>query len=143
MQSVRQVVAVATAVATVWILPSLVRGAEDRAPASGKDLPQQVRKLLRDLDADERAVRVNAERELLDLGPEILPLLPAPELLKSAGVRGAVAQIRITLERRKARESVLPSRVTLEGKLPLKQVLQGISQQTGNSLDANTLSAAE
>src|SRR5207253_2219181 len=102
----------------------------------------EVARLLNQLDADTRAERVAAERRLLELGPDVLPLLPPPELLRSAAVRDAVGKIRVELEQRKARESVLPSRVTLHGKQPVARALDEIARQTGNRVETASLPAA-
>ena len=108
-------------------------------PPVADDKSAQVKALIHDLDAERRALRLKAERELLDLGPEILPLLPAPELLTSPAVKNAVARIRAALERRKALESVLPSRVTIQGERPLSKLLEDFSKQTGNGLNHEAL----
>lgn len=96
---------------------------------------------IQDLNADSLRERFQAERSLLKAGPEILPLLPAPELLPNAAVRQAVRRIRLKLEEAKARASVKPSRVTLDKTAPLSDVLEDIQQQTGNTIDAKELTA--
>lgn len=123
-------------IATVAASGSL-RAAQSPAPA---ELDRTVQRLLPQLDADSREVRVAAERELLRLGPDVLPFLPPPELLPTTSVREAVRRIRIELEERKARESVRASRITLKGTLPLERVLAVVSQQSGNRIDETGLS---
>ena len=110
--------------------------------ANPADLREVVSHWVERLDSDRRAVRVEAERELLDLGPKILPLLPPPELLPSASVRASVFKIRVVLERRKARESVEASRVSLKTTGPLAEILQAIAEQTGNQFDLSQLPGA-
>src|SRR5262245_56895646 len=84
------------------LTPAIVtRGADNAASPPANALQTKVKKLIADLDADARAVRQQVERELLNLGPDVLPLLPPPELLPSAAVQGAVKQIRKVLEVRK------------------------------------------
>jgi len=122
-----------------WIPSGAISGGEPARPAD-RTLADQVESLLDDLDANQRAVRVQAEQDLLDLGPAILPLLPPPELLPSEAVRASVARIRTQLERRKARESVIASQVNLQGKHSLKTILDEISRQTGNSIDQSAVS---
>src|SRR4029077_17059752 len=87
--------------------------------ARSPELEQEVRQLLSDLASDTRSRRVAAEKRLIELGPGVLALLPAPELLPSVSVREAVRRIRFELERAGARESVLPSRVTVQGKMSI------------------------
>jgi hypothetical protein len=108
-------------------------------PANPADLREQVAHWVENLDSDRRAVRVQAERELLDLGPKILPLLPAQELLSSAAVRASVFKIRVVLERRQASESVEASRVSLKTTAPIAEILHAIAEQTGNQFDLSRL----
>jgi hypothetical protein len=54
-------------------------------------------------------------------------------------VRETVRRIRIDLERVAARESVLPSHVTLSGRLPLAKALVELSRQTGNPIAGDAL----
>ena len=100
------------------------------------DRQQQVEKLLRDLDADQRAVRQRAEaRRVARVGsPDSAAAPSAGIVLRTAAVKGAVSKIRVALELRSVGVSS-PSRVTFEGKLPLSQLLKAISHQTGNVLD--------
>jgi hypothetical protein len=107
----------------------------DKSP----DLEREVRQLLTDLGAETRAQRMAAEKRLLELGPKVLPLLPASELLPTISVRQAVYRIRVELERVQAHESVLPSRVTLEGKRSFGETLAEITRQTQNRLDGHLL----
>src|SRR5262249_8596555 len=115
--------------------------AEEKAPDQVQ-LEEEVRGLLKDLAGQTRAQRTAAEKRLRELGPRILPHLPPPELLPSASVRETVRLLRADLERVKARESVLPSRVTLRGRYPLAKALVEISRQTGNALDGHSLPEA-
>lgn len=119
-------------------LPTMPVVAADPAQ-SAADFEHEVRTLLRDLEAETREQRVLAEKRLLALGPRVLPLLPAPELLPTVSVREAVRRIRFELERTAARESVLPSRVTLVGKKSLGETLAEMTRQTGNRLDVRSL----
>jgi len=122
----------------VPVLPDVQSAAA--APADkNADLEREVRQLLADLGAETRAERLAAEKRLLELGPKVLPLLPASELLPTISVRQAVYRIRVELERLQARESVLPSRVTLEGKRSFAETLAEIARQTQNRLDGHLL----
>jgi hypothetical protein len=110
----------------------------DKSP----DLDRQVRQLVDDLGAATRAQRMAAEKRLLELGPQVLPLLPVSELLPTISVREAVRRIRVELERAAARASVLPSRVTLAGKQSLADALAEMTRQTQNRLDGHLLPEA-
>ncbi len=108
-------------------------------PASERK--QWVAEKIADLNADTLSERAMAERALLQAGPELLPLLPPPELLPNVAVRQAVREIRLRLEEAKARDSVKTSVVTIKGKLPLKDIFKQITRQTGNPIDAGQLPA--
>jgi hypothetical protein len=99
--------------------------------------------LMRELDADQRARRIRAERELLDLGPSILNELPPPELIPNPAVRASVVKIRKNLELRKATESLQPSRITTAAGISFAEFVKVIEQQTANSIDTKFLTAAE
>jgi hypothetical protein len=99
--------------------------------------------LMRELDADQRARRIHAERELLDLGPSILNELPPPELIPNPAVRASVVKIRKTLELRKATESIQPSRITTAAGISFAEFVKVIEQQTANSIDTKSLTPAE
>jgi hypothetical protein len=102
-------------------------------------LEQEVRQLLQGLSAETRNQRAAAEKRLLELGPKVLLHLPAPELLPSNSVREAVRRIRLELERRQARESILPSRVSLQRPHSLAETFKEITRQTGNVVDGRGL----
>lgn len=112
------------------------------APAVKSQLQSQVRALLQELDADQRARRQKAERELLDLGPAILPVLPPPELLPNYAVRTTVTRIRLILERRQAQESVQPTRITTSPHLTFGDWLRQVEAQTSNHIDATAVAAS-
>ena len=110
--------------------------------SSKRDLQAEVRSRLTDLDANQRTRRQQAEKELLDLGPAILGLLPPPELLPNQEVRAAVARIRVLLERRKAQESVQATLVAIPSKkLTLGEWLKQIESQSANPLDVSAIPA--
>ena len=137
MWKIARIVPVALAMA---FLPPVLAGQEPDAAADGTQmLKERVAELVADLDADSREVRVSAQQELLRLGPAVLPHLPAPELLPNSAVRETVRRIRLAIEEQHARESVAPSRVTLEGQMPLAVALRRVTEQTGNEIDASAL----
>lgn len=124
--------------ATVQWAPQLVAA----EPAQSKSaLDQEVRGLIGDLAGETRNQRSAAEKRLLELGPRVLPYLPAAELLPSNSIREAVRRVRLKLEQQQARDSVLPARVTLEGRRSLAEILADITHQTGNVVDGQSLSA--
>src|SRR5579871_939577 len=122
----------------VTIVPPLPGATTETVPG----LEQEVRTLLEKLSAPTRAERDEAEKRLVERGPKVLPLLPPPELLPSPSVREAVRRIRFELERTAARESVLPSKVTLSGTESTAAALREVSRQSGNRLDGRLLGDA-
>ncbi len=108
---------------------------EARSTQSAASLRVTVEARLSELDALSSAERARAERQLLDLGPDVLPLLPAPDLVRSPAVRDAVKRVRWQLERRAARESALASRVSLQGEWTIESLLQELFKQTRNRVE--------
>lgn len=108
----------------------------DAKPAG---LRATVKKLIGDLASDSRTVRLKAEQSLLKLGPRILPLLPAPELISDIAARETVRRIRVRLDHAEAARSVKASRVSLRGMMPVRDVLKAIEKQTGNQIDFQKL----
>ncbi|MBT6156952.1 MAG: hypothetical protein HOL01_26815 [Planctomycetaceae bacterium] len=126
-------------IAVVAILPTVSDCAAAPRPANDAALKTQVARLLTALDAPTRKERVAAERDLTSLGPDVLPLLPPPELLRRVGVREAVRRVRVSLERTKAIESMRPSHITLKGDFTLAKILTDFGAQSGNQIDFSAL----
>ena len=117
---------------TILLLAGCFLAAEADAPA--EDLKPQVAKLVRQLDAAEKAQRDEAEQQLLKLGTPALPLLPDTERA-SAEIKLRLARVRTQLETRRGEEEALSREVTLSGAdLPFDDVIAAIEKQTGNKL---------
>ncbi|MEX1096527.1 MAG: hypothetical protein WED34_10800 [Planctomycetales bacterium] len=108
--------------------------------APDEALRPRVAAAVRQLGSDSFRARQEAERQLLDWGTPVLPLLPGPAELDDASAREAVRRIRVQLEHRQARESLRASRVKLSGTLPLAAILEAIERQSGNPLDRTQIS---
>lgn len=134
----RLAVVLAALLSLVAVVP-IMSARAGGAPTETGDLKAEVRGLIDELGGDTRARRSAAEQRLLEIGPVVLDLLPPPELLSSISVRSAVDRIRVELERRKARESLRASEITLSGRHTLGQCLEEIQRQTGNALDLSEL----
>ncbi len=137
MQRVQRHMAIRTIIMGLFLtfLPMITPAADRLADSAQTDLKSKVSQLIEQLNAETRKQRALAQKELLRLGPGVLPLLPPPELTPNAEVRDAVGRIRGALERRQALDSVRPSRITFEGTVAVDEFLRAISQQTGNRLD--------
>ncbi|MHB0957637.1 MAG: hypothetical protein ACYC0X_17980 [Pirellulaceae bacterium] len=105
---------------------------EPTAPSAA--LIEKAARLVRQLDDDRPEIRQAAEATLIQLGPNILELLPLTDAATSAEVRERLTRIRGQLQSEHSRRSVAASRVTLEGEMSLAEALQAIEQQTGNVL---------
>ena len=110
----------------------LIGQADGQAP---DELKATVRRLARQLDAPQLDKRDVAERELTELGPDVLDLLPPSGSRTPAEVKQRMARIRRTLQQAAAERAAEPSRVTLrEDAIPLSKCLAEISRQTGNRI---------
>ena len=124
----------------VPVLPTLASDpARNPAACEQPDLESDVRRLIKDLSGDTRTQRIEAERRLVALGPQVLSHLPAPDLLPSNSVREVVRRIRLELERTAAIDSVRPALVTLDGAHSLRNALTEIARQTGNRIEVSLL----
>jgi hypothetical protein len=104
------------------------------AQAAG-DLENQIRDLARQLGADTIEERDAAEKQLLELGPQILEHLPAPNTRMPAEMRQRIDRIRLQLQQQRAAASVDGTKVTLSVKdRPVGEVLAALEKQSGNKI---------
>jgi hypothetical protein len=100
------------------------------------ELADQTAQLVRQLDAQQLAQRDEAEHKLMELGPDVLPLLPAIGERTSAEVALRITRVQQKLLRAQVLAAAEPSLVTLKGAdLPLSEVFKDISKQTGNAIN--------
>ena len=116
----------------VLIVGSLLVGQEPAVPSGA--LTGQVARLIRQLDDDRPDNRQAAEAALIELGPDVLELLPATDAVASAEVRERLTRVRGRLQTERSRRSVEASLVSLDGDMTLAEALHAIQQQTGNAL---------
>ena len=117
-------------------------GAADVPPAVSSEsrIRREVERLLPGLGADDLMTRSDSRTRLIELGPQILPYLPDLATVKDAAEREAIRRLANALERLHARESLLPSAVSVdEASISLGTLLQRVSQQTGNRFDLSNL----
>lgn len=98
------------------------------------NLRRQVNRLVRQLDADELADREAAEKELVELGPGVLDVLPATNNRTPAEVRQRLARVVKELEGRAAQSLTTPAKITLKGTLTLADALKALEEQSGNRI---------
>jgi hypothetical protein len=133
----------------LWSLPVVAAAvfsgttlwADGSVGETAPELRRKVERLVGELDAEMRSTRVAARESLLAMGPSILPLLPDDRTAASAAIRDAVRQIRTRLERQSALATLAASRVTLHGRLPLREILNRLTAQTGNQFDCDGIDA--
>jgi hypothetical protein len=107
-------------------------GASAQTEPQEVDLPDRVAELVLQLDADSLAERNAAEKALIELGPEVLNLLPSIAPSTPAEVKERLGRIREALEKEAARVVIKPTRVTLEGPLSVPNAFRALEEQTGN-----------
>ncbi|MBE6425434.1 MAG: hypothetical protein E7029_05510 [Planctomycetaceae bacterium] len=84
--------------------------------------------LVKALSSPSAAKRAEAEKELLEFGPAVLPFLP--ESVRSPEARMRLNRVRTQLERQTAEDSLEAGRVTLEAETPVSEIPDKVVQQT-------------
>jgi len=109
----------------------------DAFGATQDDLAVPVDALIRRLDSPIRNERDDAERALLERGPDVLPLLPPETMLISAEVRLRLDRIRKTLGNKVFLEFLASAPITMpEGRVMLGRVAEELTLQSGNRVEA-------
>ncbi len=104
-------------------------------PAESDGLAVQVRRLVRQLDADTLILRDAAEKRLIAIGPDVLDVLPEITARTSPEVAQRLRRIVDVLQKKAAEQVTAASRVTLdEPSMPLSEFVSALRAQTGNQL---------
>lgn len=107
----------------------------EAAVAASAELAAQITALVRQLDDRQLSVRDEAERKLLALGSDALPLLPEITERTPAEVATRVARIQQKLLRSRALTAAEPTLVTLKAEnLSLDEAIKELEKQTGNRI---------
>ena len=114
------------------ILAALVLGQAEAPPS--RPLAEQVRSLVRQLNARRSRQREAAETKLLELGPDVLDLLPDQSAPLPAEVQTRLDRVRNRLQIERAARSADASRVTLHGRMSLLTFFEALEKQTGNRI---------
>jgi hypothetical protein len=104
------------------------------AAPTAAELKAKVLALVRQLDASEQAKREAAEKELIALGPEILPLLPKVDSRTAAEIRNRLSRVTTALMKLGIEAATKPVIVSLSGEMPLSKALAELEKQSGNKL---------
>ncbi len=105
---------------------------QDTEKAAAIDISEEVRVLVRQLDADSLEQREKAEKALIDLGPDVLAHLPQVAARTAAEVKVRLERITQTLEKKLSESTAETTRITLSGAMTLDAALEAIEKQTGN-----------
>jgi len=120
-------------VGSIFLIGCLLTGQADST--ADDELVLTIRGLVRQLGAPELAEREAAERQLIELGPKVLDVLPQITPQTPPETRLRLGRIRQRLEQLAAESTARPSSVTLRGRsLPLSEILAVLHQQTGNRI---------
>jgi hypothetical protein len=120
-------------VATLALLACLACG-QTTETVSKDDLTTKVRALERQLNDDAIAKRETAEKELITIGPDVLPLLSTVNSRTPAEVKNRLMRVRNALVKAEVQSATKPSMVTISGEMTASEAIAKISQQTGNKL---------
>ncbi len=104
------------------------------AKAADADLAIKVKTLVRQLDDDAQAKREAAEKELVTLGADVLPLLPAITARTPAEVKNRLGRVRSALMKIAIEASTKTALVSLAGEMPVSQAIAELAKQSGNTL---------
>ncbi|WP_254513158.1 hypothetical protein [Anatilimnocola floriformis] len=102
------------------------------AAAKNEELAVKVRALVKQLDANQSAQRDTAEKDLVGLGSDVLPLLPVVNNRTPAEVRNRLARVRAALLKIAVEAATKPATVSLDGEMLTSEAFKKISEQTGN-----------
>jgi hypothetical protein len=125
---------------SAWAQETSTASGQPQKPSVSADV---VRKLLRELDADELAKRDTAEKQLVELGAGIVQYLPVIDANTSGEMKIRLQRIRQQLQQVDAVEYFDVSKVTLSGKMKVKQALAEILKQTGNEVEIESNGESE
>jgi hypothetical protein len=101
--------------------------------ASETALKDRVAQLVERLESPKVETRAAAEKSLIDLGPRVLPLLPASVARGKADLAERVERVRSALREKEDQSNLGPSRITLKGKgMRLTEAIKALQKQSGN-----------
>jgi hypothetical protein len=120
---------------TLVLLSGLALGQAPPPAASDEPVAKaKVDALVRQLGSNEVAKREAAEKELVSLGPDVLPLLPTTNPRTPAEDRIRLMRIRNVLVKAEVEAATRPSVVSLTGEMSVSKAIAEITRQTGNKL---------
>jgi len=103
-------------------------------PVKQPESDRRVAQLVRQLDDDQWSRRENAEQALMQMGPDILQVLPDNLAGMSPEAEKRLQNVRTRLQVARGKEAVKASRVTLRGTMTLADALARLQKSTGNGV---------
>jgi hypothetical protein len=97
-------------------------------------LVDKVKKLVVQLDDDSQARRDAAEKALIEIGPDLLDILPPPGSKASIELKARLARVRTAVEKTYIESFTKPSVVTMKGTLKLAEAIASLAKQSGNTI---------
>ncbi len=104
------------------------------AQSAEADLAAKVKRLVQLLDDDAQAKREAAEKDLIALGVEVLPLLPSVTDRFPAEMKTRLSRVRAALMKVAVASTTKTALVSLSGEMPASQAIAELSKQSGNPL---------
>jgi hypothetical protein len=105
-----------------------------KAPPADAELAKNVKRLVLLLDDDSQAKREAAEKELIALGGDVLPLLPSVTNNMPAEMKNRLGRVRAALMKVAVASTTKTVLVSLSGEMPVSKAIAELAKQSGNSL---------
>lgn len=102
--------------------------------AQDVDLELRVQRLVQQLDAEQLSDRDTAEEQLMELGEDVISLLPRVDDSTPAEMAQRLKRIRKTLESAASEQVTTASKITLKGSYTIEEILAAVKEQTGNEV---------
>jgi hypothetical protein len=123
---------------TLLLAGILTLGQADAPAESAKpavDLAKEVKRLVLLLDDDQQAKREAAEKDLVALGPDVLPLLPSVSGGRTpAEMKTRLTRVRAALMKVAVATTTKMALVSLSGEMPVSKAIAELAKQSGNPL---------
>lgn len=115
------------------VLVALTFGVQNPGdPPQAAELSSTVAPLIKQLDDATQEKRDAAEKALIELGPDVLPLLPAITARTPAETKERLGRVRSVLESVVSESTSKPTTVTFQGELTVPEAFEMLEKQTGN-----------
>ncbi len=111
--------------------------AQNVKPSTDTSTQQQVSRLIKNLDADSLAERNAAEEQLVQLGLDIIPFLPAVDSRVTSEVSMRLQRIRAKLDIQAIEKKISGQRLSVSGSLKISEVLERLGKVVGQKYQVN------